>query len=123
METIRDTKIKVYADTNKMTYEKEFGNIDDAGEYLDSLAEESLRETKITVSVDTNKTTYEKEFGDFDDAKAYLESLTGHIQGMQSGVQPMMVEEIGGSTQNARMPNIQHRAHRAQLPSASALLE
>lgn len=39
MEHIRQVKIIVYVDTNKRTVEEDFGDIDEAKEFLDELLE------------------------------------------------------------------------------------
>lgn len=40
MEYIREVKIKIYIDTNKTTYEKEFNSIEEAEIYLKSISED-----------------------------------------------------------------------------------
>lgn len=40
VECLREIKIKIYIDTNKATYEKEFDNIDEAIEYYNEVMED-----------------------------------------------------------------------------------
>ncbi len=39
MEEIREVKITIYVNTNKMTYEKGFSDIEEATEYLEEIYE------------------------------------------------------------------------------------
>jgi rhamnose utilization protein RhaD (predicted bifunctional aldolase and dehydrogenase) len=129
MEYIKDAKIKVYIDTNKSTYEKNFGDVDEAEAYLNSLentlVDEIVRESKIKVYIDTNKATYDEDFTDVGDAGDYMESITERISGEQGGVEKTpMIERISESPQiKSVMGGRVSMGRNIAMPSASELLE